>query len=248
MSRDPVAALNHDPRPLPTVSIQPDSTNDWPRDNPEPFDDMERPETPPNPAQALPPESRQNFLDASTLVIVQDVMHTSDISQSNNSERDDMALHPASSVSLQGEWLPRWRFSELIFRTICSRRSSYAVPVSQSSETSTSTESENQESLALRAKYHKSSLCRKIRQSPNHALYRSPLRVLISSTPCLGMSVYLFRTIIVLIFISHSVASAASPFSCSLDRHLTSGLSLTGMQSTPSPVSDQCLSHTYGLY
>ena len=144
-SRDPVAALNHDPRPLPTISIQPDSTPDWPRDNPEPFDVMERPATPPDPAQAPPPEARRNFPAAGTLVVVQGVVHTSDVSQSNTSEPTDTASHPTSSVSPQGDRPPRRRFSDLIPRPVRSRRSSYAAPESQSSETSASTDSENQE-------------------------------------------------------------------------------------------------------
>ena len=140
-SRDPVAALNHDPRP-PTISIQPDSTPDWPHHNPEPFDVMERPVTPPDPAQAPPPEGRRNFPAAGTLAVVQRVVHTSDISQSNNLELSDTALHPASAVPPQGERPPRRRFSDLISRPIRSRRSSYAAPESQ---LSASTESENKE-------------------------------------------------------------------------------------------------------
>lgn len=145
-SRDPVAALNHDPRPLlPTISIQPDSTPNWTRDNPEPFDVMERPATPPDPTQAPPPETRRNFPAAGTLVVVQGVVHTSDVSQSNSSEPGDTASHPASPVPASGERPSRRRFSDLLSRPIRSRRSSYAAPESQSSETSASTESENQE-------------------------------------------------------------------------------------------------------
>jgi hypothetical protein len=147
-SRDPVAAaLNHDPRtPLPTIAIQPDSTPEMPHDNPEPFDVMERPATPPDPAQAPPPEARRNFPAAGTLVVVQGVVHTSDVSQSNSSDpTDNTALHPASPVPTQGERPPRRRFSDLLTRPIRSRRSSYAAPESQSSETTVSTESENQD-------------------------------------------------------------------------------------------------------
>jgi hypothetical protein len=143
ISRDPVAAaLNHDPRsPLPTIAIQPDSD-----DNPEPFDVMERPATPPDPAQAPPPEARRNFPAAGTLVVVQGVVHTSDVSQSNNADStDNTASHPASPVPPQGERPPRRRFSDLLTRPIRSRRSSYAAPESQSSETTASTESENQD-------------------------------------------------------------------------------------------------------
>jgi hypothetical protein len=140
-SRDPVAALNHDPRPLPTISIQPDSSPDWSRDNSEPFDVMERPATPPDPAQPPPPEARRNFPAAGTLVVVQGVVHTSDVSQSNSEPSDTTP----SSVSPQGERPPRRRFSDIISRPIRSRRSSYAAPESQSSETTASTESENQE-------------------------------------------------------------------------------------------------------
>ncbi|KAF8263822.1 hypothetical protein EI94DRAFT_1806654 [Lactarius quietus] len=62
-SRDPVAAaLNHEPQL---------------------FDVMERPATPPDPAQAPPSEARRNFPAADTLVVVQGVVHTSDVPQSN---------------------------------------------------------------------------------------------------------------------------------------------------------------------
>ena len=144
-SRDPVAALNHDPRPPPTIAIQPDSTPDRSHDNTEPFDVMERPATPPDPTQAPPPETRRNFPAAGTLVVVQGVVHTSDVSQSNSLDPTDTASHPASPVSPPGERPPRRRFSDLLSRPIRSRRSSYAAPESQSSETSVSTESENQE-------------------------------------------------------------------------------------------------------
>jgi hypothetical protein len=144
-ARDPVAALNHDPRPLPTIAIQPDSTPDRSYDNAEPFNVMERPATPPDPAQAPPPEARRNFPAAGTLVVVQGVVHTSDVSQSNGSDPSDTASHPTSPLSPQGERPPRRRFSDLLTRPIRSRRSSYAAPESQSSEMSASTESENQE-------------------------------------------------------------------------------------------------------
>ena len=144
--RDPVTALNHDPRPLPTIAIQPDSTPNRSHDNTEPFDVMERPATPPDPAQAPPPpEARRNFPAAGTLVVVQGVVHTSDVSQSSGSDPSDTALHPTSPVSPPGERPPRRRFSDLLTRPIRSRRSSYAAPESQSSEMSASTESENQE-------------------------------------------------------------------------------------------------------
>ena len=144
-SRDPVAALNHDPRtPLPTIAIQPDSPPDRPHDNSEPFDVMERPATPPDPTQVPPQEPRRNFPAAGTLVVVQGVVHTSDVSQSSNSSEpsDNTASHPTSPVP---ERPPRRRFSDLLTRPIRSRRSSYAAPESQSSETTVSTESENQE-------------------------------------------------------------------------------------------------------
>ena len=142
-SRDSVAALNHDPRtPLPTIAIQPDTPS---HDNPEPFDVMERPATPPDPAQVPTQEPRRNFPAAGTLVVVQGVVHTSDVSQSPNSSdpTDNTASHPTTSPV--PERPPRRRFSDLLTRPIRSRRSSYAAPESQSSETTVSTDSENQE-------------------------------------------------------------------------------------------------------
>ncbi|KAF8260989.1 hypothetical protein EI94DRAFT_840795 [Lactarius quietus] len=71
-SRDLVAAtLNHDPRPLPTVAIQRDSTPERSHDNADPFDVIEFPATPPDPAQAPPLEARRNFPTAGTLALVQ---------------------------------------------------------------------------------------------------------------------------------------------------------------------------------
>ena len=46
---------------------------------------------------------------------------------------------------------------------------------------------------ALRAKRHKSGLCKKIRPSSHQPLYHSPLRIFMSSEVGLGMSFHLFR-------------------------------------------------------
>ncbi|KAI9451124.1 hypothetical protein BJY52DRAFT_130832 [Lactarius psammicola] len=232
-SRDPVAALNHDPRPLPTISIQPDSTPNWTRDNPEPFDVMERPATPPDPAQAPPPETRRNFPAAGTLVVVQGVVHTSDVSQSNGTEPSDTASHPASPVPPSGERPSRRRFSDLLSRPIRSRRSSYAAPESQSSETSASTESENQEESSATSE---TSQEQPAQEDPPVPASR-PLSLSPTSIDVLGT----------LLSVA-TAATAASLVSGSSDPLLTSGLALPGMQGmqpTPSPISDQGHGHSH---
>lgn len=236
-SRDPVAALNHDPRPLPTISIEPDTTPNWARDNPEPFDVMERPATPPDPAQAPPPETRRNFPAAGTLVVVQGVVHTSDVSQSNSAEPSDAASHPASSAPPSGERPSRRRFSDLLSRSIRSRRSSYAAPESQSSETTASTESENQEESSATSE---ASQEQPVQDDPPVPASR-PLSLSPTSIDVLGT----------LLSVA-TAATAASLVSGSSDPLLTSGLALPGMQGmqpTPSPMSEQGhgLGHSHSL-
>jgi hypothetical protein len=145
--RDPLA-LNHDPAPLPSTSVEHDDTpGSRSRDNSEAFNVMERPATPPDPSQPPPPlpEARRNFPAAGTLVVVQGVVHTSDVSQSAGSEHIDATPRRASSVPPPGERPSRRRFSDLLARPMRSRRSSYAAPESQPSEISATSESENQE-------------------------------------------------------------------------------------------------------
>jgi hypothetical protein len=144
--RDPLA-LNHDPAPLPSTSVENDDTPSRSRDNSEAFNVMERPATPPDPSLPPPPlpEARRNFPAAGTLVVVQGVVHTSDVTQSGGSEHSDATPRRASSVPPPGERPSRRRFSDLLARPMRSRRSSYAAPESQSSETSANSESENQE-------------------------------------------------------------------------------------------------------
>lgn len=144
--RDPLA-LNHDPAPLPSTSVQHDDTTSRSRDNSEAFNVMERPATPPDPSLPPPPlpEARRNFPAAGTLVVVQGVVHTSDVSQPAGSEHNDATPRRASSVPPPTERPSRRRFSDLLARPMRSRRSSYAAPESQSSETSANSESENQE-------------------------------------------------------------------------------------------------------
>ncbi|KAH8986083.1 hypothetical protein EDB86DRAFT_2299572 [Lactarius hatsudake] len=237
-SRDPVAALNHDPRPLPTISIGPDSTPNWARDNPEPFDVMERPATPPDPAQAPPPETRRNFPAAGTLVVVQGVVHTSDVSQSNSAEPSDTASHPASSAPPSGERPSRRRFSDLLSRPIRSRRSSYAAPESHSSETTASTETENQEESSATSE---ASQEQPVQDDPPVPASR-PLSLSPTSIDVLGT----------LLSVA-TAATAASLVSGSSDPLLTSGLALPGMQGmqpTPSsPMSEQGhgLGHSHSL-
>ncbi|KAF8267371.1 hypothetical protein EI94DRAFT_1333068 [Lactarius quietus] len=73
-----------------------------------------RPATPPDPAQGPPSEARRNFPAADTLVVVNGVVHTSDVPQSNGSYASDTASHhPASPVSPPGERPPPRRFSDL---------------------------------------------------------------------------------------------------------------------------------------
>ncbi|KAH9046673.1 hypothetical protein EDB84DRAFT_1465252 [Lactarius hengduanensis] len=236
-SRDPVAALNHDPPPLPTISVEPDSTPNWARDNPEPFDVMERPATPPDPAQAPPPETRRNFPAAGTLVVVQGVVHTSDVSQSSSAEPSDAALHPTSSAPPSGERPSRRRFSDLLSRPIRSRRSSYAAPESQSSETTASTESENQEESSATSD---ASQEQPVQDDPPVPASR-PLSLSPTSIDVLGT----------LLSVA-TAATAASLVSGSSDPLLTSGLALPGMQGmqpTPSPMSEQGhgLGHSHSL-
>jgi hypothetical protein len=144
--RDP--ALNHDHTSLPSIAIQPDATPpEQGRDNSEAFNVMERPATPPEePPQPPPPEPRRNFPAAGTLVVVQGVVHTSDVSQTGNPEPSEPSPRRASSVPPPGE--RRQRLSEIFSRPIRSRRSSYATPESTQSSSDTSaagTESESQE-------------------------------------------------------------------------------------------------------
>jgi len=136
-------ALNHDPAPLPT-SLEPNHTIEHNRVNSDAFNVMERPATPPDPQAPPLPEARRNFPAAGTLVVVQGVVHT-DVSQPGSSETSEVAPRRASSVPPPGDRGPRRRFSDLLARPMRSRRSSYAAPDSQFSETSASTESENQE-------------------------------------------------------------------------------------------------------
>jgi len=144
--RDPLA-LNHDPAPLPTTSFEPDNTPGRSHDNSEAFNVMERPATPPDPSQSPQlPETRRNFPAAGTLVVVQGVVHTSDVSQAGSSEPTDALPRRASSVPPPGERPSRRRFSDLLARPMRSRRSSYAAPESQpSSETSATLEGDNQD-------------------------------------------------------------------------------------------------------
>ena len=138
--RDPLA-LNHDP-PLPTTSLESDHTIEPNRNNSDAFNVMERPATPPDPSQASPlPEARRNYPAAGTLVVVQGVVHTSP-------EDSEATPRRASSVPPPGDRPSRRRFSDLLARPVRSRRSSYAAPDSQFSETSASTESENQQELS----------------------------------------------------------------------------------------------------
>jgi hypothetical protein len=131
-------ALNHDPA-LPTTSLESDHTMDPNRDNSDAFNVMERPATPPDPSHASPlPETRRNYPAAGTLVVVQGVVHTSP-------EDSEQTPRRASSVPPPGDRPSRRRFSDLLTRPMRSRRSSYAAPDSQFSETSASTESESQQ-------------------------------------------------------------------------------------------------------
>ncbi|KAN0130201.1 hypothetical protein V8E53_011958, partial [Lactarius tabidus] len=205
--------------------IQPDSD-----DNPEPFDVMERPATPPDPAQAPPPEARRNFPAAGTLVVVQGVVHTSDVSQSNNADStDNTASHPASPVPPQGERPPRRRFSDLLTRPIRSRRSSYAAPESQSSETTASTESETQDVSSATSE---TSQEQQAVQEETHIPASRPLSLSPTSIDVLGT----------LLSVA-TAATAASLVSGSSDPLLTSGLALPGMQgmqpAPSSPISGQ---------
>jgi len=139
-------ALNHDPAPLPTTPLDSDHPIDPNRDNSDAFNVMERPATPPDPSQAPPlPEARRNYPAAGTLVVVQGVVHTSDVSQSTSPEISEPTPRRASSVPPPGDRPSPRRLSGLLPRPMRSRRSSYAAPDSQSSETSASTETENQE-------------------------------------------------------------------------------------------------------
>ena len=139
-------ALNHDPAPLPSTPLELDHTGERNRDNSDAFNVMERPATPPDPSQSPSlPEARRNFPAAGTLVVVQGVVHTSDVSQPGSSETNEPTPRRASSVPPPGDRAPRRRFSDLLARPMRSRRSSYAAPDSQFSETSAGTENENQE-------------------------------------------------------------------------------------------------------
>lgn len=144
-ARDPLA-LNHDPRRPPSLSFEPDDIPDR-GESSEAFNVMERPATPPDLSQAppLPTEARRNFPAAGTLVVVQGVVHTSDVSPRGGSESIETAPRRASSVPPPGERPSRRRFSDLLTRPMRSRRSSYAAPELQSSESSASTDSENQD-------------------------------------------------------------------------------------------------------
>jgi hypothetical protein len=140
--------LNHDPAPLPTPSFEPDHTIEHNLDNSDAFNVMERPATPPDLQTPPLPEARRNFPAAGTLVVVQGVVHTADVSQSGSPETSEVPPRRASSVPPPGDRASRRRFSDLLTRPMRSRRSSYAAPDSQFSETSASTESENQEELS----------------------------------------------------------------------------------------------------
>ena len=143
--RDPLA-LYHDPAPLPTVSLDPDDTPGSSSDSSDAFNVMERPATPPDPSQVPPPpEARRNFPAAGTLVVVQGVVHTSDVSPSGPAEPSDAMSRRASSVPPPGERSSRRRFSDLLARPMRSRRSSYAAPESQPSEIGALLESDSQD-------------------------------------------------------------------------------------------------------
>lgn len=130
--------LNPEPA-LPTMNLESDHIIEPNRNNSDAFNVMERPATPPDSSQASPPaEARRNYPAAGTLVVVQGVVHTSP-------EDSDATPRRASSVPPPGDRPSRRRFSDLLARPMRSRRSSYAAPDSQFSETSASTESENQQ-------------------------------------------------------------------------------------------------------
>ncbi|KAI0250444.1 hypothetical protein BJV78DRAFT_1283231 [Lactifluus subvellereus] len=234
--RDPVA-LNHDPAP-PTIAIQPDGTPpEQSRDDSEAFNVMERPATPPDLSQPPPPEPRRNFPAAGTLVVVQGVVHTSDVSQTGNPEPSETAPRRASSVPPPGERPPRQRFSDMFSRPIRSRRSSYAAPESQSSETSASTESESQEESSP---ITETSLEPPAQEEPPVPASR-PLSLSPTSIDVLGT---LLREYLPFLLSVATAATAASLVSGSTDPLMTSGLALPSIQgsqqqSAPPPAFDQ---------
>ena len=148
--------FNHDPASIPSTSLELDRTTERNPDSSDASNVMARPATPPDPSQAPSlPEARRNYPAAGTLVVVQGVVHTSDVSQPGSSETNEATLRRASSVPPPGDRGARRGFSDLLARPIRSRRSSYAAPDSQFSETSASTkastENENQEeSISMR--------------------------------------------------------------------------------------------------
>ena len=129
-----------------SLSFEPDDTPGSSSDSSEAFNVMERPATPPDPTQPPPlPEARRNFPAAGTLVVVQGVVHTSDVSQPGISEPSGATSRRASSVPPPGERSSRRRFSDLLARPMRSRRSSYAAPESQPSEISATLENDSQD-------------------------------------------------------------------------------------------------------
>ncbi|KAH9953134.1 hypothetical protein BC827DRAFT_1273804 [Russula dissimulans] len=229
--------LNHDPAPLPTASIEPDTTPPRTSHNSEAFNVMERPATPPEPSQPPPlPEARRNFPTAGTLVVVQGVVHTSDVSQSTSSEPSETAPRRASSVPPPppGERASRRRLSDLLV-PMRSRRSSYVAPQSQSSESSASVESEIQEESSLISDMPQDS---PIQEEPPVPASR-PLSLSPTSIEVLGT----------LLSVA-TAATAASLVSGSSEPLLNSGLALPfapgaqgsqqpSQQPTSPPVSDQ---------
>ncbi|KAH9978379.1 hypothetical protein BJV74DRAFT_138951 [Russula compacta] len=233
-ARDPLA-LNHDPRPPPSPSFEPDDTPDRSRESSEAFNVMERPATPPDLSQAppLPAEARRNFPAAGTLVVVQGVVHTSDVSPSGGSESIETAPRRASSVPPPGERPSRRRFSDLLTRPMRSRRSSYAAPESQSSESSASTESENQDESSPTGESSQ--------PSPSQEEPPVPASRPLSLSPT---SIEVLGTLLSVA----TAATAASLVSGSSEPLLNSGLGLPSspgvpssqqQQLPPSPVADQ---------
>jgi hypothetical protein len=86
---------------------------------------MERPVTLPDPSQPPPspvPEARRNFPAACTLVVVQGVVHTSDVSQPGGSSHSDAIPRHASLGP------PRLTWPEILARHMCSRRVALLMP------------------------------------------------------------------------------------------------------------------------
>ena len=94
--------FNHDPASIQSTSLELDHTTEPNPDNSDAFNVMERPATPPDPSQAPSlPEARRNYPAADTLVVVQGVVHTSDVSQPGSSETNEGTPRRASSVPPQ---------------------------------------------------------------------------------------------------------------------------------------------------